>query len=241
MKFLRQIWKDIRQGENIDLYLTIIAAVVVSALSLMGASLSAQIPAITLAILALLAFTNLFNRHKLEEVLSKGSSTFFRKDFPEEVRTDMEKSRELWLVGVKLSRTLTTYIPILEKKLAHGDKVKVLLLDPRSEAARYSNQTLSYPMDLEQHRESIRMSINLLNSLDARNPGNLEVRLIDQPIPFGLYGMNINETRGKMYVKQYEYRAKTDGIRFILTPKDDYWYDVYRQQLMSLWEDAKLA
>jgi len=94
-------------------------------------------------------------------------------------------------------------------------------------------------MKLEQHRESILMSINLLESLKEKNPGNLEVRLIDQPIPFGLYGININDPGGKLYVKQYEYRAKTDGIRFILTPKDDYWYDVYRQQLMSLWEDAK--
>jgi hypothetical protein len=174
-------------------------------------------------------------------MLTKDIGSFFRKDFPEEVRIDLEKSAELWLVGIKLSRTLTTYIPILEKKLAHGEKVKVLLLDPRGEAARYSNQILSYPMELEQHRESIRMSINLLKSLDAKNPGNLELRLIDQPLPFGLYVMNIAETSGKMYVKQYEYRAKADGIRFILTPKDEYWYDIYRQQLMSLWEDGKPA
>jgi hypothetical protein len=172
-------------------------------------------------------------------MISQGSGTFFRTDFPEEVRTEIEKAREVWLVGYKLGRTLTTYISMLDKKLAQGDKVKVLVLNPDSEAAQYSNRTMSYPMKLEQYRESIRMSINLLGSIKSKDTGNLEVRLIDQPIPFGLYGINIDKPNGKLYVKQYEYRAKIDGIRFILTPKDTFWYDIYHQQLMSLWEDAK--
>ena len=174
-------------------------------------------------------------------MIAQGSRTFLRKDFPDEVKAEMEKAKELWLVGVRLSRTLTTYIPMLEKKLAHGDRVRVLLLDPDSQAARYANQTLSYPMKPDQHRESIRMSISLLEDLNARNPGSMEVRLIDQPLPFGFYGVNLDEPGGKMYIKYYEYRAKTDGIRFILTPRDDFWYEVYQQQLMSLWKDAKPA
>ncbi len=86
MKFLRQIWKDIRQGENIDLYLTIGAAVVLSVLSLAGWAVGEKITGVTLAVLTLLAITNLVNRHKFEEMLHQGGCAFFRKDFPDDVK-----------------------------------------------------------------------------------------------------------------------------------------------------------
>jgi hypothetical protein len=138
-----------------------------------------------------------------------------------------------------LSRTIPTYISLFHKKLAQGDKIKVLLIDPDSQAAHYCNQTMSFPMKLEQFRESIRANIDLLKELESNKTGNLEIRLIDHPLPFGGYASNVNTPNGKMYIKQYEYQAKIDGIRFILTRKDDIWYDVYCKQLSSLWETAK--
>jgi hypothetical protein len=94
-------------------------------------------------------------------------------------------------------------------------------------------------MKIEQFRESIRTNVKLLKDLGGYKTGNLEIRLIDHPLPFGGYAMNIDDPDGKMYVKQYEYQAKIDGIRFVLTSKDDIWYDVYRRQLLSLWDTAK--
>ncbi len=94
-------------------------------------------------------------------------------------------------------------------------------------------------MKLESYRENIRGTINLIQQMKGSKGKNFELRVIDHPLPFSLYGIDINQSSGKLYIKQYEYRAKTDGIRFILTPKDDFWYGIYQQQLMSLWEDAK--
>lgn len=185
------------------------------------------------------ALTNQIAEIKASLPSQLSAMAFFHKDFPAEVKQEIEKANEVWLVGFRLSRTLPTYITILDKKLARGEKVKVILLDPESQAVHYCNETMSYPMKLEQFRESIRTSINLLKDLEAYKTGNLEIRLIDQPLPFGGYGVNINDTEGKLYIKQYEYQAKTDGIRFILTSKDGTWYEIYRQQLMSLWKNAK--
>lgn len=239
MKFIQKIWKDIRQGENIDLYLTVVFALAVSGLSLAGQTIDNKIPALTLSILALLAITNLVNRQKFEEMLNQARNTFFKKEFPVEVKTDIQHARELWLVGFNLSRTITTYVRILDEKLLRGDKVKILLLNPESDAAHYCNRTMSYPMKLESFRENIRSTITLLVQMKGSKSKNFELRVIDHPLPFSLYGVDIKQPGGKLYIKLYEYRAKTDGVRFILSSRDDFWYEIYQQQLMSFWEDAQ--
>lgn len=239
MKFLHQIWKDIRRGENIDLYLTIVAALFLSGLSLTGKTLDNKIPAITLTVLALLAITNLVNRRKFEEMLQQSQGSFFRKEWPEDVKLDFDRARELWLVGGNLTRTITSNINLLDTKLSRGDRVKILLVDPESDAVRYSNHTMMYEMEEDKSRERIRLIIGLLKNLKASKSSKLEIRVIDHPVPFALYGMDIKKSGGKLYVKQYEYKANTDGIRFVLTYKDEFWYDIYSEQLMSLWNNAK--
>ena len=57
MKSFRQIWDDIRQGENIDLYLTILAAILFVILNLAGLAPDTFLAPLTLSVLALLAVT----------------------------------------------------------------------------------------------------------------------------------------------------------------------------------------
>jgi hypothetical protein len=246
-KFIK-LWKFIIS--NID---TLVAILVSILATTFGAIQENQVLllvgiASTLAILALSLIRDRQNRETLSVQIDElrarlpdqlSAMAFFRKEFPTDAKVEIEKAQELWLIGYRLSRTIPTYITVFDKKLAQGNKIKVLLVDPESQAAYYCNQTMSFPMKLEQFRESIRTNINLLRDLDHSKSGNLEIRLIDHPLPFGGYAFNISDTDGKMYVKQYEFQAKIDGIRFVLTPKDGIWYDVYRQQLLKLWETAK--
>ena len=106
MQTIRRIWQDVRQGENIDLYLTVIAAVAISALSLMGVALPAWTASLTLAVLALLAVGMLVNRRKLEMIMAKTSAAHtavtempLTTQFPPELGSDVESASELWLVG----------------------------------------------------------------------------------------------------------------------------------------------
>ena len=62
MRFLRRIWDDIKQGENLDLYLTVLAAIVLAILNLAGFAVSSVVNSFSLAILALLAVAMLGNR-----------------------------------------------------------------------------------------------------------------------------------------------------------------------------------
>ena len=67
---VKEIWAEIKQGENIDLYLTLAVALLLAGLNIFGIGLS-MIGSVTLAVLALLSFSSLVNRRKLEEALDQ--------------------------------------------------------------------------------------------------------------------------------------------------------------------------
>lgn len=240
MKLLQIIWDDLRQGENIDLYLTVVAALTISVLNLAGVAPANLLPAITLAVLALLAITNLVNRHKLDDAIHNRSSVqFFIENYPARVSDDIYNAKELWLVGSTLARTLINFGATLEAKLSRNERIKILLLDPNSDVVRHTNDSLLYPMTSEQYRERINTSLTTISQIAKKYPGRLEVRLLDRPIAFGTYAMNIDAPNGTMYVELYKYKTAFDEPRFVLHKKDRHWFELYREQLLTLWKAAK--
>jgi hypothetical protein len=244
MNFMKTVWNDLRQGENIDLYLTIIAALGISILNLTGLASEKWIPTITLAVLALLAFTNLVNRHKLDEVILQQQSTeYFLEKYPPGVSNDIKSAKELWLAGYVLGRTLMDNLGIIEEKLIKNEKVKVLLFDPQSDAMRHFSASLSFPISPEEMQKRINSSLETLKTLSQvakKHPGRLEVRLTDHPLFFGAYAMDINLPNGVMYIELYKYKGKVeDEPKLVLRKKDGHWFELYKEQLTAMWQDAK--
>ena len=130
---VKRIWEEIKQGENVDLYLTLVVALLLAGLNIFGIGLS-MIGSVTLAVLALLSFSSLVNRRKLEEALDKLSrdKDILLDRFPTNREKDMEGAKELWLVGLTLHKTVDGYYSLLHKKLNQGDHVQVLIVDPES-------------------------------------------------------------------------------------------------------------
>jgi hypothetical protein len=239
-EILSKAWKDILRGENLDLYLTIFFAAILSSLSLLGINLGDRMAGATLAILALLAVTNLVNRHKFDETLREQyGSGLFKKHFPKTLDDDYEKANEIWLVGLNLSRTFEIHSTLLDDHLGQGRKLKVLLINPNSSAIEYISKTTYYQMSAEKWKQQILLIIEKLKQISVGHGSGVELRLIDFPLSIGVRGTNINSQNGKLYIRHYEYRTKSEGVRFLLTPKDEYWYDLYKKQLLALWEDAQ--
>lgn len=115
---LRHMWNDIRKGENIDLYLTIVAALVFVVLNLVGVASPTFLAPLSLAVLGLLAITNLGNRQRMEELLAQKALTlddFFREEYPATYQDNLDQTAELWLVGVSLNRTVKSHYLKLEQ------------------------------------------------------------------------------------------------------------------------------
>jgi hypothetical protein len=244
MKTLRHIWDDIRKGENIDLYLTIVAAVAFVVLNLAGIAPQSFLAPLTLAVLALLAFTNLTNRHRMEELLDQKAHTlddFFREEYPPSYKTDFDNATEVWLVGVSLNRTIKTLYGKLEQKLKQGGHVRVLLVHPQGPGLEMAVERGYTLRDVNMKRQEIMSNLRLLNELRAIAPDRLEVRTIQHPLNYGAMVANPDATNGALYLEHYCFRVTTESLpRYVLRTQDGRWYDFFKAELRTLWEAGEV-
>jgi len=137
LSLLTNLWKHIRQGENIELYLTVLVAIPLAILNLLGVAQSWAAP-ITLAVLALFGVSTLVNRQRLESILEKlsqSSDSVLLDKFPPSREEDLKNAKELWLIGIALNKTVNTHYPVIQEKLKRGGSIKVLVVDPDGTAS----------------------------------------------------------------------------------------------------------
>ncbi len=247
MKALKHIWDDIKHGENIDLYLTILVAIGLTLLDLAGFAPQSLVASITLSILALIAISLLGNRYKMEQLLEQPHLTgvvALLDEFPPSLGTDIGSAKELWLAGVTLSSTLPNYFPLLEQMVRSGGKVKALLVQPHSPAAEKAASRAYVPSASNVER----VVTNTLRSLYdlcylrtvAPERGSVEIRTINHPMERRFIAINPQTASGVLYIANYAFRTPGGAKpKFVLQAKDSKWYDFYVQEFNLLWESGK--
>lgn len=74
MKIIDRIWKDIRKGENLDLYITIVLAIVIGVLNLVNVVPSLYLQPIMLIIMGFLA-SIAETRSRIQNMVKIGESS----------------------------------------------------------------------------------------------------------------------------------------------------------------------
>lgn len=244
MRIFQRIWEELRQGENLDVYLTVIIAIILSFITLtgLGTPKPEVVTAILLAVLALLAISNLKTRYVTEQVLEKlslSAKTMFLEEFPASLQDDLAAASELWLVGVSLSRTLRHNYSEIERKLKKGDNVRVLLVHPEGPAAEIAASRPYPSAEVEQTRGQIRDSLGYLSKLKRTDPDKLQIRTIQNPLTHGFIAMNLDSPTGILYIEHYPYQTTGSVLpRFVLRAKDERWYGFYKSELINLWNSG---
>lgn len=242
MAFLQRAWHEIRSGENIDLYLTVIFAIAVAVLNLLGFTPQSVLGPITLAILGLLSITALGNRHRLEDLPTKlpySGTPFFIDEFPPALYSSMADAPELWLIGATLSRTIKTHYHLIETKLKQGHSIRVMVIHPAGSGLEMASERSYVRRDLQQEANDILITLGYLCDLKKAAPDSLDIRTIQYPLSFGAFAINPNSRDGSLYIENYPYRmAGESKPKFILTPQHGHWYDQYKQELGYLWSES---
>lgn len=244
MKFLRRIWTDVQRGENVDLYVTVFAAILLVILNLLGVVPSTMLTPLTLAVLGLLALATLSNRYQFEGLvkqITKGSTALFQENVAATFASDLQSASEIWFVGVSLSRTVKSHYSLLENLLRKGATIRVLLVDPESSdtVSLIAKREYGERFSDERIRSLIRGTMEDLCSLKKIAPDKLTIRVIQYPLGFGAVATNPMSSTGALYLEHYSYKMAGGSLpKFTIKPQDGQWYDFYRTEVEMLWKDG---
>jgi hypothetical protein len=249
MKYLRVVWQDIRAGQNLDIYLTIIISVAIAILGIFQVVEQTIISATVLAMLALVANTLLQNR-RANDLLQKRMSAMEGYEFLGRELEDYYQQNEalstastalFW--GVTLERLIPHVQAELQEGLRQGRlKARFLLLKPESNAVKMAAFSMRNGNE-RRINTAINMAIERVTDLasDANKPAKLEVRVVDYLPPWTLIAFDPSLKKGKMFISISLFRHRIrDRPSFQLdAEKHGYWMRTFTEQFEELWGEAE--
>jgi hypothetical protein len=138
-KQLASILQDIKDGENIENYLLILAALVIAVLSLTGITNDAIITSVILAVLSLIIYGQIKSDRLLRSIKQtseiQGISAFYpdRQNVPSLENRIFASHEEVAVMGLQLSAIAHSYLPLLKQQAQKGCRIKLLMMSPVDE------------------------------------------------------------------------------------------------------------
>ena len=122
---------------NIDIYITVIIAIVVSILGIFNIASVNHVMSAILGLIALISFSLLSNRNratKMEKIIENLESSqdlaekFLTSSYKtEEIIKDFKSSTSTYLWGVNFIRTIPMLLDSIESSLKNGHSIKIIL------------------------------------------------------------------------------------------------------------------
>jgi hypothetical protein len=253
-KWLRRLVRKLLK--HIDSYLTILVAVVVAVLSLLEVIPASRIAPLTLAVLAVLAYTLLNNRQQSESTAEKLDRLQDRLDAPASadeilkpidtwpsVPSLLEHCQELYVTGKDLHPFLTTYYGDLEQAARNGTRFRFMMVDPRDpELIRILCACSFLFYDLAERKGLMEHSILLLRRLIKAAPGgSVQVRLLPCIPAVSYLIADACEDHGHMTVTMYGYKTPRADRRYMALTRatDPDTFDLHLRQFEAMWQGAQ--
>jgi hypothetical protein len=221
-KFLRDIWDDIRQGRNLEVYLTVLICVVVLVLDLFDIADLKIVTSAILAVLSLEAFSLLANRRnelELQRALAETTRQLARPRLAEVIVPYTERMKELtdhllqadevWILSRTCRRMWGDYEDELRTIAArHG--LRLLVVDPSNGALDMITRSAVWqqPDDSARLKSNVEQFITLLGQVRGTlRLEKFELRLLDYLPAWTLVVINPHKDTGVIYVELATYRS----------------------------------
>lgn len=256
---MKNIWKFILS--NTDTLIAILVSIMATIVGVFGGNQFLLLSGIaaTLAILSIGLIRDRINREALADKISElkrclpdhpSALSFFRK--PPDLAPFIQQATQIDLCGVTLTSTINGQSAMLRKHLENGGSLRVLLIDPTSQAIEMSAQrsvsikdTDYYSRRLESTLYDIAYLIRYTNTAKpsrAQNAksGCISVKLMSYAPSFGMNIFDAKKKSGIIFVEIYPHKY---GFRlspiFQLTPgNDEDWYRYFVGQFEEMWKAA---
>jgi len=241
-KIIRRIWDDIRNGENIDLYLTVAVVFIIGALNIFGSAPQEWVTSATLAALGILAISALRNEHHSRELSQKlaksiGGCLRSRSQFiPLDEYT--KTASEIVIVTVSAVSLFNPYFGVFERKLKEGCKLSVLVLDPDSPAVQTWNLGVRGSTTEADIKNTLAQLRELMKA--EKRKGQCQVRLSSVYPPFSMSVVDPKKNTGSMVVELHAFKTPLTERPHISVSRleDQRWFDFFMEQFEKIWADS---
>lgn len=240
INFLQKMFQDISEGRNLEHYITLIFIIVILALDIFGLTSPDILTEITLAVLALIVFTNLSTRETIEMLSDKFTSSKSADDYFWKEKRSLEhhlsQAKSIGFVGASLSRTLRDYSNILEKRLRLGAEVRIILMDPDSTAPDQAVLRSKGVPNRQFYIDTLRPSLERARML-SETSNKVDLGLLPYKPAFGMVVIDPEEPYGRIIVEMYPHHSDGFAPTFDLQPdRDPQWYPFFQKQFDNLWK-----
>lgn len=241
---IRRIWRDIKQGENLDLYLTVFVALVVGFVSLFGFANQAIVASLTLAVLALLAYSILKSRYQFEDISNKLETSngelisrdfIFSQDRP--VLTErIRRAKSVAHNGISLIGT--TNDPNLSEFANNGGEIRLLLIDPKDIALEVASQRFYKHQNPIELKDEVELSLKNLRNMQATGPKLVSIRLFRAVPAYSIWLIDANTSQAEMWVGLYTFRDRAELWLHLLPHRDKQLFDFFSKQFEKMWDSS---
>lgn len=239
MKLINQIFSDIKRGANIDLYLTIPAAILVGFLNIIGVLPADLVAPLTLVVLGLVTITILGSRYQVEQLSRKmkpSPQSVFKEKFPQTLEEDMRKASELWFVGMLQAKHARDFYHLIEEKLRKGHSIRILTVYPDPEIVKFTEMRVYGVASVKAACSNIEIGLEAFCKLKQIAPSNFEIRTIRYPMNRGFTAINPSSSSGSLYIREYAFQTPGGAKpKFTLHSQDGAWYSFYKRELENIW------
>jgi hypothetical protein len=245
MNFMKRVWSEVRNGENLDYYLTIVVSIVVGIVGLFGMAKD-QIAPLTLAVLALLAFAGLKSRYQSDELTKKLEKKIASEISLDEIfeysapvlRERLKKAKSISHNGISLVGTSNGLLDVFSTCLANGGDLRLLVANPDREkgSLKVIAQRFEKHQDVQKLTREVEHALDNFSLLTKSSPSNFQLRLFPAVPPYSVWMIDNGTPQAEIWVSIYSFRHKVEPALHLLPNKDKMLFDFFSSQFETMWQ-----
>lgn len=260
LRHIKTALAEVRAGENLDLYVTIVLAVIVAVLSVFQIVQLELVISVLLTVIAIIASALIVNRRitgelsrtnqqvksaldeiKASIVRKPLAADVFREGYPD-FKSMLNAATSVSVLGAVLSTSVSRYNSDFVKLLERGGTIRMLISEPTPEVLKMQSFRSSTIQDNDFLISTSRNSIKSIKAISERAPfqGNLDLRTMPYLPPYGIIIITEPNDLSTVFVRISSFRVSaTEQPTFEVNNQDDKeWFAFYAQQFEYMWNEA---
>lgn len=244
MRRIRRIWQNIRQGEKIDVYLTLLAAITIAGLNAFGVVDDSWLAPLTLAALGILAAAMLGNRHRIENLLNEIGSS---RTPPLRMRTELSPlpsraadASDILIVALSGAEVLR-YTEFFVDKLRQGASVRLAIANPESDAIADTVSPLT-GISKDAFIADMQAAKGLVQLVREKAPDSrqFKVKFFDYAPTLSFAMIDGDKPTGQIIAEMRPYGISSSLRCHLFVTAKDYptWYMYFHDVCEAVWRDS---